>query len=154
MRFIVSLAVFLVAKRGFEFTDNSDQVKRQFTDISEQGMLAAALIIEGRAKALATVQTGEMRDKIDHSIKVTGSQIIGTVGSPTMHAFYVEFGTGEFAENGAGRKGGWVYKDSSGQWFFTWGQDPQPFLRPAFRRSKKDVEKIIAMKLKSSFRGK
>lgn len=143
-----------MARKGFEFTDNSDQVKRQFTDISEQGMLAAALIIEGRAKSLAAVQTGEMRDKIDHKVKVNGSQIIGTVGSPTMHAIYVEFGTGEFAENGAGRKGGWVYKDPSGQWYFTRGQKPKPFLRPAFRRSKKDIEKIIAMKLKSSFRGK
>lgn len=61
--------------------------------------------------------------------------------------------TGEFAENGAGRKGGWVYKDSSGQWFFTWGQEPQPFLRPAFRRNKKEIEQIIGGKFKSSFKG-
>ncbi len=61
--------------------------------------------------------------------------------------------TGEYAENGAGRKGGWVYKDSSGQWFFTWGQEPQPFLRPAFRRNKKEIEQIIGGKFKSSFKG-
>ncbi|MCJ7839979.1 HK97 gp10 family phage protein [Lederbergia sp. NSJ-179] len=143
-----------MAKDNFSFEDNSKEVKNQFHAVSEEAMLAALLLVEGQAKALAAVQTGEMRDKIDHKITSQGSKLMGQVGSPTEHAVYVEFGTGEFAENGAGRKGGWVYQDPSGEWFFTWGQEPQPFLRPAFRMTKKQVEQIFGINFKRRFGGK
>lgn len=137
----------------FTFEDKSKEVKQQFHEVSEEAMLAALLFIEGQAKALAAVRTGEMRDRIDHKIIGKGSNIKGQVGSPNEHAIYVEFGTGEFAENGAGRKGGWVYQDPSGQWFFTWGQDPQPFLRPAFRRNRKVVKDLIGEHYRYTFKG-
>lgn len=138
---------------GFKFEDNSNIVKKAMDLASEKAMEAATLYIEGQAKSLAAVSSGEMRDKIDHKVSKRNGNIIGTVGSPFMYAFYVEFGTGEFAENGAGRKGGWSYQDSSGEWFFTWGQDPQPFLRPAFRRNKQQIQSIIGGNFKSSFKG-
>lgn len=140
-------------KDGFKFEDNSNIVKKAMDAASERAMEAATLYIEGQAKSLAAVSSGEMRDKIDHKVSKRDDNIIGTVGSPFMYAFYVEFGTGEFAENGAGRKGGWSYQDSSGEWFFTWGQDPQPFLRPAFRRNKQQIQSIIGGNFKASFKG-
>ncbi|WP_339063561.1 HK97-gp10 family putative phage morphogenesis protein [Tepidibacillus marianensis] len=139
--------------KGFRFDDNSKEVKRQLANVSEEALEAALLMLEGRAKALAPVETGQLRDTLGHKLKSNNGEIVGTVGSPLMHALYVEFGTGEFAENGAGRKGGWVYEDADGQFYFTYGQEPQPFLRPAFRRSKKEIEQIIGMKLRSSFKG-
>ncbi len=141
-------------KDGFKFEDNSNIVKKAMDAASERAMEAATLYIEGQAKSLAAVSSGEMRDKIDHKVSKRNGNIIGTVGSPFMYAFYVEFGTGEFAENGAGRKGGWSYQDSSGEWFFTWGQDPQPFLRPAFRRNKQQIQSIIGGNFKTTFKGK
>jgi len=143
-----------VPKDGFKFEDNSNIVKKAMDAASERAMEAATLYIEGQAKSLAAVSSGEMRDKIDHKVSKRNGNIIGTVGSPFMYAFYVEFGTGEFAENGAGRKGGWSYQDSSGEWFFTWGQDPQPFLRPAFRRNKQQIQSIIGGNFKTTFKGK
>lgn len=154
MKSIVSMAVLLVAKNDFKFEDNSKQVKSQFHDVSEEAMLEALLLVEGQAKSLARVDTGEMRDKIDHKVSKSGSKIMGQVGSPNEHAIYNEFGTGEFATNGAGRKGGWVYQDASGQWYFTYGMKPKPFLRPAFRMTKKQVEQIIGVNFKKNFRGK
>lgn len=139
---------------GFKFEDNSNIVKKAMDAASERAMEAATLYIEGQAKSLAAVSSGEMRDKIDHKVSKRNGNIIGTVGSPFMYAFYVEFGTGEFAENGAGRKGGWSYQDSSGEWFFTWGQEPQPFLRPAFRRNRQQIQSIIGGEYKVSFKGK
>lgn len=141
-------------KDGFIFEDNSDIIKKAMDLASEKSMEAATLYIEGQAKSLAAVSSGEMRDKIDHKVSKRDGNIIGTVGSPFMYAFYVEFGTGEFAENGAGRKGGWSYQDSSGEWFFTWGQEPQPFLRPAFRRNRQQIQSIIGGEYKASFKGK
>lgn len=141
--------------KGWDFKDKSKDIKKQMNVVSEEAMEAALLFIEAQAKSLSPVgNSGELRDKIDHQVESRGKDIIGKVGSPLEHALYVEFGTGEFAENGAGRKGGWSYQDPSGEWFFTWGQDPQPFMRPAFRRNKKQIEQLIGGKYKSSFKGK
>lgn len=140
---------------GFKFTDNSKKIKEQLTNCSEEAMEAACLIVEAQAKALAPVgNAGELRDKIDHTVKNEKGIVRGMVGSPLDYAMYVEYGTGEFAENGAGRKGGWNYQDPSGEWFFTWGNEPQPFLRPAFRRKHKQVEEIIGRKFRTTFKGK
>ncbi len=138
--------------KGMKFEDYSKEVKKRLAGVSEEAMEATALFIEAQAKSLAPVSSGELRDKIDHTVKRgDDGVVIGKVGSPLDYAVYVEYGTGEFAENGNGRKGGWVYQDSSGEWFFTWGQDPQPFLRPAFRRNRKQIEQIIGGKYRAKF---
>lgn len=128
-----------------KFEDYSEKVKKHLGHVSESAMKAALLHVEGQAKMLAPVDGGELRDKISHRIvsKGTYGDIVGQVGSPTDYAFYVEYGTGEHAENGRGRKGGWVYKGTNGKWYFTKGQVSQPYMRPAFRRNRKQIESII-----------
>ena len=140
---------------SWKFIDNSDAVKKQLLKVSETAMEAACLIVEASAKANATVGTsGELRDKIDHRITNKGGIITGQIGSPTDYAPYVEYGTGEFAENGAGRKGGWSYQTPDGEWHHTDGMQPQPFLRPAFRENKANIENVIGQKFNSTFNGK
>ncbi|HFU3963062.1 TPA: HK97-gp10 family putative phage morphogenesis protein [Streptococcus suis] len=140
--------------KGWKFEDNSKKIKKALMEVSEQALEEAALLVEGQAKALAPVGTGELRDKIDHNIKEVNGMKIAQVGSPLQYAIYVEYGTGEHAANGAGRKGGWVYKGPDGKFYFTRGMKAQPFLTPAFRRNKKNIENIIGIKLSSSFKGK
>lgn len=140
--------------KGWKFEDNSKKVKKHLGAVSEEAMEAATLFIEGQAKALAPVDSGELRDKIDHVVKNVDSVVIGQVGSPLDYATYIEYGTGEFAENGIGRKGGWGYTDEEGIEHWTRGNKPQPFLRPAFRRNRKQIEQIIGGKYKASFKGK
>lgn len=135
-----------------KFIDNSDAVKENIQRVTEKAMLSACLLVEGQAKMLAKVVTGELRDKIRHNVKEQGSLVIGQVGSPLMYAIYVEFGTGEFAENGNGRKGGWRYKTPDGEWHFTRGGKPRPFLRPAFRQNKENIKKIFAKDLDANFK--
>ena len=122
------------------FKDNSQAAKEAINDAVVRFLFQACLLVEGQAVALATVQTARLRNSIDHT--VDEDELIGYVGSNVEYAVYVEFGTGEFAENGQGRKGGWVYQDPSGEWFFTWGQEPQPYLRPAFRQNKGRIEAL------------
>ena len=140
--------------KGWKFEDNSKKIKKALMEVSEQALEEAALLVEGQAKALAPVRTGELRDKIDHNIKEVNGMKIAQVGSPLQYAIYVEYGTGEHATNGAGRKGGWVYKGPDGKFYFTRGMKAQPFLTPAFRRNKKNIENIIGIKLSSSFKRK
>ena len=123
-----------------KFKDNSDFAKQAINDAGVRFLFQACLLVEGQAVALATVQTARLRNSIDH--RVDEEELTGYVGSNVDYAVYVEFGTGEFAENGQGRKGGWVYQDPSGEWFFTWGQEPQPYLRPAFRQNKGRIEAL------------
>ena len=133
---------------GWKFEDNSAKIKAMLESASEEAMEAAGLMIESQAKSLAPVgNSGELRDKINRENGV----VVGKVGSPTDYSIYVEYGTGEMAENGAGRKGGWVYKAPNGKWYYTRGQKPQPFLRPAFRRNKKNIQDIVGKHYKAKF---
>lgn len=123
-----------------KFIDHSDEAKEVLKDATIQWLFQACILVEGQAVALATVQTARLRNSIDHH--VDEAELTGYVGTNVEYAVYVEFGTGEFAENGNGRKGGWMYKDPSGEWFFTWGQEPKPYLRPAFRKNRSSIEAL------------
>ena len=140
-------------KNEFKFESYADKVIAEMDAVIEQAMTMVLEIIKSAVKAGAPVSTGQLRDRIDYRLKNIGGQVIGVVGSPEQYAVYVEFGTGEFAENGAGRKGGWAYQDTSGEWFFTWGQDPQPFMRDGFRQNKKQVKEILSRELGMTFKG-
>lgn len=142
-----------MSKNKITVVDNSKAVKSAIYEVSKRAMLSACLLVESQAKALAKVgNTGELRDKISHNITETNDGLIGQVGSPLIYAIYKEFGTGEFAENGAGRKGGWVYPTADGKFYFTRGMKPQPFLRPAFRQNKANIQKIFANDLGKNFK--
>lgn len=131
----------------------SDEVKQNIKKVTEKAMLEACLLVEGQAKMLAPVgNSGELRDKISHNLNQQNDTIIGEVGSPLMYAIYVEYGTGEFAENGSGRKGGWRYKTPDGEWHFTRGMKPISFLRPAFRANKENIINIFKKDLNANFK--
>ncbi|HCE12457.1 MAG TPA: hypothetical protein DEQ24_06865 [Enterococcus sp.] len=123
-----------------KFLDHSDEAKEVLKEATIQWLFQACILVEGQAVALAAVHTARLRNSIDYV--VDEAELIGYVGTNVEYAIYVEMGTGEFAENGMGRKGGWVYQDPSGEWFFTWGQEPQPYLRPAFRKNKSQIEAL------------
>ena len=122
------------------FLDHSDEAKEVLKQATIQWLFQACMLVEGQAVALAAVHTSRLRNSIDYV--VNEAELIGYVGTNVEYAIYVEMGTGEFAENGMGRIGGWVYQDPSGEWFSTWGQEPQPYLRPAFRKNKSQIEAL------------
>lgn len=122
------------------FKDNSSQAKEAISQATIRWLLSACILVQGQAVLLAAVQTTRLQGSIDYL--VDENELVGYVGTNVEYAVYVEFGTGEFAENGRGRKGGWVYQDPSGEWFFTYGQAPQPYLRPAFRRNRTQIEAL------------
>ena len=122
------------------FKDNSMEGKERLKKAAAKWLLQACILVEGQAVLLAPVATSRLKQSIDYI--VDDDELVGYVGTNVDYAIYVEFGTGEFAENGNGRKGGWMYIDTSGEWFFTWGIEPQPYLRPAFRQTKGQIEAL------------
>lgn len=60
----------------FSFEDNSKDVKKQLNKARESAMEAALFLVEAQAKELAAVDSGELRDKIDHIKKTSGNHVI------------------------------------------------------------------------------
>ncbi|HEM3437928.1 HK97-gp10 family putative phage morphogenesis protein [Streptococcus suis] len=125
-----------------KFVDNSATVKRELERAAIRGLIKSAMLVESQAVLLVPVNTGGLRNSIGY--KVNESELVAYVGTNCEYAIYVEFGTGEFAEAGNGRKGGWLYKDAKGEVHFTYGMPPQPYLRPAFRQNQKAIKDILA----------
>lgn len=103
----------------------------------------AGKFVEDSAKLLVAVDTGNLRGSITH--KVDELELSCRIGTNVEYAPYLEFGTGEFAENGQGRKGGWFYVDEKGNGHFTLGNKPQPFLRPALLENKETIKKMLEL---------
>ena len=125
-----------------------DKLIDKIEDIGDVQAIASAMqdacnLVEGTAKDKAPKDTGALRRSITSKIEVTGSEIDGIVFTPLEYAPYVEYGTGLFAENGNGRQTPWVYRDDKGDYHYTHGQHPQPFLRPALNENKDEIIQII-----------
>ena len=115
--------------------------------------------VEDSAKLLVAVDTGNLKGSITH--KVDELELSCRIGTNVEYAPYLEFGTGERAENGPGRKGGWFFVSDRPQlagWlkplgqtkdgkylYFTYGNKPHPFLRPALLQNKGTIKKMLEL---------
>lgn len=126
-----------------DFHDNSDAVMAELQRRIEIGLEQCGLVAEGYAQLNCPVDTGNLRNSIEHR---TGSDSM-TVGTNVNYAAYVEFGTGRYSEKG-GRMTPWVYKDSEGHWHRTEGTRPRPYIKPAIADNIEKYKKLIEQALK------
>lgn len=129
-----------------DFTDNSKEVKEAFEAACLRALQRCGSQAEGYAIDLVPVDTGNLRNSISH--KVDPEEPAVYIGTNNEYAAYVELGTGKYAEIG-GRQEPWVYQDSEGNWHYTHGQRPQPYLRPAVSDHTKTYRAIIEDELKN-----
>ena len=134
----------------FEGLDKIIDKIEDFDDVREMtsAMQDACNIVESAAKDKAPKDTGALRRSITSKVEVTGNSIEGIVYTPLEYAPYQEYGTGLFAENGNGRKTPWVYMDDKGNYHYTRGQHPQPYMRPALEENKDKIINMIKGALK------
>lgn len=92
-----------------EFTNNSMQIKKALREKAIAFLEEAAGEVQTAVHNASRVDTGETRGS--YTYVVDESELEATVGSPEENAIWEEFGTGEYAVNGNGRKGGWYYED-------------------------------------------
>ena len=134
-------------------------------DRVEKGINAACLLVERAAKQKAP--KGELQQSIASKVE----DFRGIVYSPLYYAPYVEYGTGLFSEHpkGGRKEVPWVYVE--GQYneptkktihteasadqavamlreeglpaVKTYGQKPQPYLRPALDENKEEILRIL-----------
>ena len=117
-----------------ELIDLSEEVKGALGRAAATWLYEAALAIEAQVKQNTAVDTGQLKGSWNHTVDESKGE--AKVGSPLENAIWEEFGTGEYALNGNGRKGGWFYEDTKGEGHFTHGKRPRRALHKAFETKK------------------
>lgn len=90
-----------------KFEDFSIKVMDALDEKAIQFLEEAASEIESQAKRNSDFAPRSLKGEWKHV--VDESKMEATVGHPKQLAIWMEFGTGEFALEGKGRKGYWVY---------------------------------------------
>jgi HK97 gp10 family phage protein len=126
------------------------EVKNLLSQKEEDALWLIGELLEGAAKLLAPVGlSGELRNKISHRVYARGEEAGVAVGTDIEYGIYVEKGTGIYAVDGNGRKTPWIYYDPlSGEYHWTQGMKPQPFLEPAAMKNLEQIKKIVEKVLK------
>jgi hypothetical protein len=131
-----------------EFKDNSIAVKNELESLAIAALEEAAGELESQVKRNTAVKTGQLKNSWQHRVESKGDEHTAVIGSPLQNALWEEFGTGEYALNGNGRKGGWFYKDEKGDGHFTHGKKPRRAFFRAYTEKKNRLIKLIQDKLK------
>lgn len=115
--------------------------------------------IQGEAKELCPVDTGDLRNSIKANTIKNKNEIVGKVHTNMRHSLYVEFGTGKVGEktntntkvNVSYKQDKWLANipDVGPRWIE--GQPAQPYLYPALKNNedkileniKDDIKKAI-----------
>ena len=131
------------------FDDNRVAVKNAIDSTAENVLEECAMELESQVKRNTAVDTGKTKGLWQHIVYQTESGYEAAVGSNYENAIWEEFGTGEYALEGNGRKGGWSYKDERGEWHKTYGKKP----RRAFFRAYTALKSAIISHIQDVFGG-
>jgi hypothetical protein len=137
-------------KISVELVDYSKECKAAMKQALIKGLYEAVGELLSQTTQNTKVKTG--KTKGSWKMAVDESSLEGYVGSNYENAIYEEYGTGEYALNGDGRKGGWFYKDSSGKWHHTYGKSPRRPLHKAFLSKKNQVINILQRNLQDGMK--
>ena len=130
-----------------EFKDNTIQVKNAIDDQINIVLEECAGELESQTKRNSRVKTSKTKNSFRHV--VDDSKHIATIGSSEENAIWEEFGTGEYALNGNGRKGGWAYVDEEGNRHFTRGKSPSRAMWNAYTT----LKSMIINRIQNSLKG-
>lgn len=133
-----------------EFTDNSARVIAAMNHAVAAWLHESANLLESQVKQNTAVDTGQTKGSWDFNVDESKREAV--VGSPLENAIWEEFGTGEYALKGNGRKGGWFYVDAEGNGHFTHGKKPRRALFNAFESKKTDIVRRAEQIMKSEMR--
>lgn len=115
-----------------EFHDFSVEVKQAMDKRITAVLEECAGELESAAKRNSRVKSGKTKGSFRHEVSKMGDGTTAAIGSDYENAIWEEFGTGEYAINGGGRKGGWCYVDAEGKGHFTRGKRPSRAFWNAF----------------------
>lgn len=146
-----------------KFEDNSIKVKGALNDAVLQFLEEAAAELKSQAQRNTSVgKVGGGKTKGDWDYVVDESRQTATIGNTNQNAIWEELGTGEYALEGKGRRGGWyiligngkdqiseavvdaynmqvVYGKDGKRYAYTEGKKPKRMLHNAFVKNKAKI---------------
>lgn len=149
------------------FTDNSIKCKEGIEKELIAALYETAGEIQGEAVKGSPVDKGQLRNSWAYA--VDEEKMVATIGSPLENALWNEFGTGEYALEGNGRKTPWyvpvesftgsrpptfngkvvvVYGKDGVAFYKTNGKKPKRTLHKAFVQNKDTLRKAIERRVK------
>jgi len=131
---------------SIKFENNSIQIKAALNEKTIAFLHEAAGEIESQVKRNTPVDTGQLKGSWGY--KVDEGKGEATIGSSLENAIWNEYGTGQYALMGGGRKTPWKYKDIHGKWHRTKGKRPRRSLTTAFHSVQGKLQNELAEKLK------
>lgn len=132
-----------------KFIDHTEKVKNLLLDLGRVSLEEATGELESQVKQNTAVDTGQTKNSWQHKVIQSGENLEGKVGSDHENSIWEEFGTGEYALKGDGRKGGWAYKDpKTGETIWTHGKRPRRPFHNAYTTMKPKIIKFLQDKFK------
>lgn len=128
------------------FEDYTIKVQGAISDKINIALEECAGELESQVKRNSRVDTGKTKNSFRH--RVDDSSHTAYIGSSDENAIWEEFGTGEHALGGDGRKGGWSYEDERGDWHHTKGKKPSRAFWKAYTSLKSKLISHIQNSLK------
>lgn len=135
---------------SLQFEDNSAEVKRRLSESLIRFLYEAGGDLTSQIQQNSRVDTGQTKGS--YKYKVNESDLTAIVGSNLENAIWEEFGTGEYALKGNGRKGGWVYEDAKGKYHHTYGKSPNRPMHHAYTASKTALKRRLEEIIKSGMK--
>lgn len=129
-----------------EFHDNTINVKGEIDNRINAVLEECAGEVISQTKRNSRVDTSNTKNSFRH--KVDDEAHVAYMGSDEENAIWEELGTGEYALEGNGRKGGWAYKDAEGNWHHTYGKKPSRAFWKAYTSLKNKIINHIQNALK------
>lgn len=145
-----------------EFSDFSATIKDAIKEYTEAFLEEAGNELESTVKRNTRVDLEHTKESFAHI--VSGDKV--EIGSPLENAIWEEFGTGEYALEGSGRKGGWtvpvekltptarvkLHWDGKSKKIFTMGKKPSRALHRAFESKKAWIKRRAKEMLKEGMK--
>lgn len=138
----------MIMMASIKFIDHTEEVKGLIQQLAMSSLEEAAGELESAVKRNTAVDTGQTKNSWQHRVGQSGEDYMAAVGSDYQNAIWEEFGTGDYALEGNGRKGGWAYEDARGDWHFTHGKKPRRAFHKAYTSMKNKLIKFIQDKFK------
>jgi hypothetical protein len=138
-----------MAKSEVYFEDNKLKVIDRTENLVEAVLLECAAEMVSQTARNTRVKTSKTKNSWAAKVSKTSDGYEAVIGSPEENAIWEEFGTGEYALKGNGRKGGWFYEDEKGDGHFTYGKTPSR----AFHKAYTSLKNAIIQKIQNSLKG-
>ena len=122
------------------FKDNSSVVISEMKSNIRSFLNEVGGELRSQTSRNSRTDTGKTKGSYEYRLEEEVGKSAVHVGSSYENAIYEEYGTGEYAVNGNGRKGGWVYKGAKGNFYHTYGKKPNEPMKRAFNSSKSKIK--------------